>query len=186
MRALVVYESMYGNTHRIAAAIGEGLAQVYRVDVVPVEHAGAPLVQAADLVVVRGPTHVHGLSRASTRTSAAAEVRKPGSRLTLDPAAEGPGLREWLDRLPATRARAAAFDTRMDAPAVLTGRAAKGIARRLRQHGLELAAEPESFLVTKHNTLEPQEAARARDWARQLAGTSASARGSAPRDGGAE
>jgi menaquinone-dependent protoporphyrinogen IX oxidase len=35
MRALVVYESMYGNTHRIAEAIGEGLAEVYRVDVVP-------------------------------------------------------------------------------------------------------------------------------------------------------
>jgi len=171
MRALVVYESMYGNTHRIAEAIGEGLAQVYRVDVVPVEHAGAQLVQAADLVVVGGPTHAHSLSRASTRTSAAAEARKPGSPLTLDPAAEGPGLRDWLDTLPATHAKAAAFDTRMDAAALLTGRAAKGIARRLRRHGLELVGEPESFLVTKQNTLEPQEPARAREWARQLAGS---------------
>lgn len=169
MRALVVYESMYGNTHRIADAIGEGLAEVYRVDVVPVARAGAQLVQAADLLVVGGPTHVRGLSRATTRASAATEAGKPGSVLTLDPSAGGPGLRDWLATLPATHARAAAFDTRVDAPAVLTGRAASGIARRLRQHGLRLVAEPESFLVTKRNTLEPEQAARAREWGRRLA-----------------
>ncbi|MDQ7908269.1 flavodoxin domain-containing protein [Phytohabitans sp. ZYX-F-186] len=171
MRALVVYESMYGNTHRIAEAIGEGLAEGFQVDVVPVEHAGAGLVEAADLLVVGGPTHAHSLSRAGTRASAAAEARKPGSTLILDPAAEGPGLREWLDAPLVTQARAAAFDTRMDAPAVLTGRAAKGIARRLRQRGLELVGEPESFLVTKQNHLEPQEVGRAREWGRQLVGS---------------
>lgn len=171
MRALVVYESMYGNTHRIADAIGEGLAEVYQVDVVPVEHAGPRLVEAADLVVVGGPTHAHSLSRAGTRASALTEARKAGSNLTLDPAAEGPGLRDWLDTLPATHARAAAFDTRIDAPAIVTGRAGKGIARRLRQHGLRLVAQPESFLVTKQNSLEPQEPARAREWGRELAGS---------------
>ncbi|GAA4465268.1 flavodoxin family protein [Phytohabitans houttuyneae] len=170
MRALVVYESMYGNTHRVAEAIGEGLAQVYRVDVVPVEHAAAGLVEAADLLVVGAPTHAHGLSRSGTRASAATEAGKSGGTLTLDPAAKGPGVRDWLETLPATRAKAAAFDTRLDAPAVLTGRAAKGIARRLRQRGLELVtAAPESFLVTRQNHLEPQETARAREWGRQLA-----------------
>jgi menaquinone-dependent protoporphyrinogen IX oxidase len=39
MRALVVYESMYGNTHRIAEAITRGLRSAYAVRVVSV--AGA-------------------------------------------------------------------------------------------------------------------------------------------------
>ena len=57
--------------------------------------------------------------------------------------------------------RAAAFDTRMHGPAALTGRAAKGVTRLLREHGFDVVAEPESFLVTKQD--------RARDWATKLA-----------------
>lgn len=170
MRALVVYESMYGNTHLVADAIGDGLGTAYQVDVVPVGRANRELLEDADLVVVGGPTHVHGVSRASSREAAVAAADKPGHALPLDPDAEGPGIRDWLDALPASlHAKAGAFDTRIDMPAVLTGRASKGIARRLRQHGLELAAEPESFLVTKQNTLEPDETTRARQWGQQLA-----------------
>ncbi len=68
-------------------------------------------------------------------------------------------------------ASAAAFDTRIDGPATLTGRASKGIARRLRHHGLELIAGPESFLVDKHNHLLDGEADRAQEWASKLATT---------------
>jgi hypothetical protein len=39
----------------------------------------------------------------------------------------------------------------------------------VRQHGLDLLAEPESFLVTKQNHPEPDETTRARAWGRQLA-----------------
>jgi len=39
----------------------------------------------------------------------------------------------------------------------------------LRAHGFDLVAEPESFLVTKQDRLEPQETARAREWAARLA-----------------
>jgi menaquinone-dependent protoporphyrinogen IX oxidase len=39
MRALVVYESMYGNTHRIAEAIARGLRSAYVVKVVSVAAA---------------------------------------------------------------------------------------------------------------------------------------------------
>jgi hypothetical protein len=171
MRAVVVYESMYGNTHTVADAIGEGLATAYDVDVVPVDRAGGDLLAGADLVVVGGPTHGHGMSRANSRVAAVADARKPGSDLTLDADAEGPGLREWFDKLPPVRAKAAAFDTRVDLPPVLTGRAAKGIGKRLRQHGLHLVAEPESFLVTKHNRLIPEETTRARRWGERLATT---------------
>jgi hypothetical protein len=183
MRAVVVYESMYGNTHLVADAIGDGLAGAYQVDVVPVERADGRLLEHADLIVVGGPTHAHGLSRAGTREAARAEAHKPDSELTLDPDAEGPGLRDWFTTLPTMHAKAAAFDTRVDFPAMLTGRASKGIGRQLRQHGLDLVAEPESFLVTKHNQLEPDETTRARRWGRQLAGDSAADR--VPPDGSA-
>jgi Flavodoxin len=168
MKAVVVYESMYGNTHLVADAIGQGLSALYDVDVVPIDRVDPRLLDGADLIVVGGPTHAHGMSRSSTREAAVEQARKPDSDLTLDSDAEGPGLRDWFDSLPRLTGRAAAFDTRVDMPAVLTGRASKGIHRRLRQHGLQLAAEPESFLVTKDNDLKPGEADRAREWGEQL------------------
>ena len=168
MRAVVVYESMYGNTHRIADAIGAGLEVAFDVRVVPVSHAEPELIADADLVVVGGPTHVHGMSRASTRKAAVQAADKPvGLKVEAD--ALGPGLREWFGSLGDHPVRAAAFDTRMHGPAALTGRAAKGVSRLLRQHGFDVVAEPESFLVTKQDRLEPQEQDRARDWAAKLA-----------------
>ena len=65
MRAVVVYESMYGNTRRVADAIGAGLGTVFDVTVVPVSQASPVVLADADLVVVGGPTHAHGMSRAT-------------------------------------------------------------------------------------------------------------------------
>ena len=93
MRALVVYESMYGNTHLIADAIGAGLGS--DATVVSVHDATRELVEAADLLVVGGPTHIHGLTRESSRKAAADAAAKPDSTLTMDPDAFGDGLREW-------------------------------------------------------------------------------------------
>jgi len=137
--------------------------------VVPVDRADRQLLEDADLLVVGGPTHAHGISRDSTRQAAVAVAHKPEKELTLDPDAEGEGLREWFTSLPTLRAKAAAFDTRIDMPAVLTGRASKGISRLLRKHGFDLAAEPESFLVTTESHLEAGEATRAVEWGKQLA-----------------
>jgi Flavodoxin domain len=171
MRAVVVYESMYGNTHLIADAIGTGLAQGFDVTVVPVAEAARSAVADADLIVVGGPTHVHGMSRSSTRQGAVDAAAKAPGELTLDPGANGPGLREWLDALGKCRphAKAAAFDTRMAAPAAITGRASKGVGRELRHHGFELVIDPESFIVTKENHLLPEEGNRARTWGTKLA-----------------
>ncbi|HUZ55531.1 MAG TPA: flavodoxin domain-containing protein [Streptosporangiaceae bacterium] len=171
MRAVVVYESMYGNTHLIADAIGTGLAQGFDVTVVPVADADKAVVADADLVVVGGPTHVHGMSRSSTRKGAVDAAAKAAGELTLEPGAGGPGLREWLDALGKCRphAKAAAFDTRMAAPAAITGRASKGVGRELRHHGFELVTEPESFIVTKENHLVGEEGDRARTWGARLA-----------------
>ena len=171
MRAVVVYESMYGNTHLIADEIGAGLAQSFDVTVVPVAEADQAVVADADLVVVGGPTHAHGMSRSSTRRGAMDAAGKAAGALTVEPGADGPGLREWLDALGKCRphAKAAAFDTRLAAPAAITGRASKGVGRQLHHHGFELVAEPESFIVTKENHLVPEEGNRARMWGTRLA-----------------
>ena len=169
MRAVVVYESMYGNTHLVADAIGAGLSTVYDVGVFPVAEASPVVLAGADLVVVGGPTHVHGMSRASTRKAAVEAASKPVGGLTVEPDALGPGLREWFGSLGRYPVKAAAFDTRVHGPAALTGRASKGVARLLREHGFDVATEPESFLVTKQDRLEPQETARAREWGTKLA-----------------
>ena len=52
MRAVIIYESMYGNTHAIAEAIGRGLAPQHEVSVVPVADATPELLDGAGLVVV--------------------------------------------------------------------------------------------------------------------------------------
>jgi hypothetical protein len=169
MHAVVVYESMYGNTHLIAEAIGTGLETAFDVRVLPVAQAGPDAIADADLVVVGGPTHAHGMSRASTRKAAVQAADKPVGGLTVEPDALGPGLREWFSSLGNCPIRAAAFDTRIHGPAALTGRASKGVARLLREHGFNVIAEPESFLVTKQDRLEPHEQDRARDWGARLA-----------------
>jgi len=169
MRAVVVYESMHGNTHQIADAIGAGLRPAFEVSVVAVSQAGPAVVAGADLLIVGGPTHAHGMSRASTRKAAADAAAKPASGVQLEPGALGTGLREWFDSLGRYTAAAAAFDTRMPGPAALTGRASRRVGRLLRAHGFQLVAEPESFLVTRQEELEPQEAGRAREWAAGLA-----------------
>ena len=169
MRAVVVYESMYGNTHMVAEAIGAGLRTAFDVTVVPVAQAGPAVLAGAELVVVGGPTHVHGMSRESTRKAAVEAADKPDSGLKAEPDALGLGLREWFGSLGRYPAKAAAFDTRMQGPAAFTGRASKPVERLLRAHGFDVVTEPESFLVTKQNQLVPDESGRAREWGTKLA-----------------
>ena len=70
MSAVVVYESVYGNTRAIAEAIADGLGGA---SVVPVSRAGVP---EADLLVVGGPTHMHGLASSRTRQVAASAAQE--------------------------------------------------------------------------------------------------------------
>lgn len=170
MRAVVVYESMYGNTHHIAEAIAAGLRTAGDATVVPVHDATAELLDGVDLIVVGGPTHGHGMSRESTRQGAVDALDKPDHdpELAMDPDAAGPGVREWLESLPTATVRSAAFDTRVDLAPILTGRASKGIAKKLRHQGFDVVTEPESFLVTKETHLVAGEDDRARAWGEHL------------------
>lgn len=170
MRALVVFESMYGNTRLIAEGIAAGLGGDNDVEVVPVQAATSAKVDAADLIVVGGPTHAHGLTTGSSRRQASAAGAKPGAAIRYEATPTGPGLREWLrDLAKYSDKKAATFDTRFDGPPVLTGSAAKGIGRRLKSHGCVMVAAPESFLIDKRTVLNVGEAERAQAWGRELA-----------------
>ena len=171
MRVLVVYESMYGNTHVVASDIADGLRATHEVTLIPVADATADLVGRADLLVVGAPTHMHGLSTAWSRQAARKAAARPDSALMLDPDADGPALRDWLGGLADGHALAAAFDTRLAGAPILTGRASRGIGKALRRHGYRLIMPAESFVVTKLNTLADGESSRARRWGTALAAT---------------
>lgn len=165
MNALVVYESIYGNTRAIAEAVAEGLGGA---TVCPVHRAGA-ITEQPDLLVAGGPTHMHGLTTARSRAMAVDAAKEDGA--VVEPGAtEEPGLRGWLRHLPkADGAPAASFDTRLDKPPAITGAAARGIARRLRGRDYEVLAH-ESFLVEdSEGPLAEGELARARAWGAELA-----------------
>ncbi|MCO4254150.1 flavodoxin family protein [Pseudarthrobacter cellobiosi] len=169
MKAAIVYESLYGNTHAIADAIAQGLEGVAEPHVMSVEEAGQTQPSATDLLVVGGPTHIHGMSRKPMWELAVKDaLEHPEKGLVPDAAAGGPGLRVWFDSLDEATGKAAAFDTRVEGNKLLTGHASKGIAKRLKQHGLELIAEPASFLVDDTNQLLPGELVRAREWGKTL------------------
>lgn len=172
MKAAVIYESMYGNTRSIAEAIAEGLELVAESEVLPVEEVQSIDLSRVDLLVVGGPTHVHGMSRKPLRDAALKDaLEHPEKGLHTEAAAGGPGLREWFDAMEAATGKAAAFDTRLKGPELLTGHASKSIAKQLGKHGFELVAKPVSFIVGKDNQLLPGEQERAREWGGILATT---------------
>ena len=99
-KVVVVYESMYGNTHLIADAIGKGFGQAATAEIVVVPVAEAEQhLDRADLIVVGGPTHTHGMSRATTRQAAVDTARNSQGKISADRDAEGPGLRDWFEHL---------------------------------------------------------------------------------------
>jgi hypothetical protein len=146
MRALVVYESMFGNTQQVAQAIGRGLEARVRVDVVEVGHA-PQTVDDVDLVVVGGPTHAFGLS--SERTRKAAADQAPAGIVSATT-----GVREWVECLHARHGRllVAAFDTHIDKTWV-PGAASKRLDKMMRGMGLVSLAAPTSFYV--HDSMGP-------------------------------
>jgi hypothetical protein len=153
LTVLVVYESMFGATRRVAEALAEGASkeatvQLRRVDAVQPEE-----VAAADVLVVGAPTHVHSLSRPESRRTAEEWGRDPARGLRFEAQVQGVGVREFLKSLPPTEALTAAFDTRADMPEVFSGSAAHAIAKRLGRQGLHAVAIPQSFLVTKAGAL---------------------------------
>jgi ribosomal protein L18E len=171
MDAVIVYESMFGATRQIAEALARGMSSTVTVTVVNVNDAGETFPHA-DLVLVGGPTHMHGMSRPETRDQAVEWTQDPERHLSLEPGAPGIGIREWLDGLTGPIGRFLAFDTRVDAARLLSGSAAIHIEKILRRAGGEPVAESESFLV-HDNALDAGELTRAESVGARLAAQTA-------------
>ena len=170
MRALVVYESMYGNTRDVATAIAEGVGRVAAVDLCEVGAAPTEVGEAIDLVVVGGPTHAFSMSRDGTRADAA--KNEPNLRIV----STGIGIREWLDRVRVLGSPGVAtFDTKVIRPR-LPGSAAGAARKRVRHLSFELVADPESFWVEGGpGPLTAGEAERAAAWGESVARAAAGA-----------
>lgn len=159
IRALVVYESMFGNTEKIAAAIRDGLARGIDTDLMRVDRCPAELPADVRLLVVGGPTHAFSMSRASTRADASSK-----GDLVMPPEI---GIREWIDKLDAadTLAVVATFDTRITKGRRLPGSAAKAALKALRRHGFKPITNPGSFYVDDTTgPVSDAELTRARAW----------------------
>lgn len=169
MSALVVFESMFGNTRSVAEAVADGIGLSLHVEVVEV--GSAPPLQGldAELLVVGAPTHAFGLSRPQTRADAAHRA----GRAVIS---SGGGVREWLEAADRVPLPVAAFDTHVKRPR-LPGRAGRVALVRLRRMGASVLATPESFWVDGYEgPLYPGELDRARSWGTELARLAAARR----------
>ncbi|MET4639198.1 hypothetical protein [Mycetocola sp. 2940] len=161
MRALVVFESIWGNTEEVARAVAAGLGGD-RIDVVDTASAPAVIEPDVDLVVVGGPTHAFSMSTAATRESA----RKQGAERVPER-----GIREWIEAQPSPghAIPVATFDTRVVTPR-LPGSAAKKAMKRLVRLGFRAVAKPETFGVHGYSgPIADGELERARRWGEDLA-----------------
>lgn len=161
MKAIVLYESMYGNTRHIAEAIGRGLEGCGEVVVSNVNQVDQVRLAEADLVIIGGPTHVHGMSWPASRDNARAD--KVAAR-ALESSTAGDGVREWLKALQPAGQLFCSFDTRVEMPRWITGSASSSIQHVLAHKGVTEVAAPASFLVTDNNELKAGECERARAW----------------------
>jgi hypothetical protein len=164
--ALVVYESMFGNTAEIASSVARGLElEGFETVLVEVSDAPSRLVDGLDLLVVGGPTHAFSLSRPSTRADAVRQGAPEARSRT--------GLREWLSSLvlPPVPPVVAVLDTRVAKVRHVPMAASRAASKLARHRGMRLLVEPAGFLVgDTQGPLLPDELQNAVDWGRALAG----------------
>lgn len=144
MKTLIVYDSVYGNTEKIAKAIGEGVSG--EVMVLHAGEADLSKLEAFDLVIVGCPTH--------------------GGRPT-------PAMRDFLSKAPEPAFKGtnvAAYDTRVTNKLVsIFGYAAGRIGDSLKKKGGILVVSPEGFYVTgSQGPLKEGELERAAGWGKEI------------------
>ena len=163
MRALVIYESMFGNTEAVARAVADGLAEMHDVDLREVSQAPTAVIAPIDLIVVGGPTHAFSLSRPATRASAREQGGTHGNKEL--------GIREWLGQLRrgSHSELVAVFDTRIAKARRLPGSAAMKAAKLTSHLGYASAGRHSFYVTDTSGPLLPGELERARAWGTQLA-----------------
>lgn len=142
MKILIIYDSQFGNTERIAQVIADTLSEFGQAKAVHVDKIKFPELEKVDLLILGCPTQ--------------------GWRPT-------PAMQQFLKNIFLFRLNdlsVAAFDTRFRMPRWLTGSAAKIIAKKLQEMGGSLLLPPESFFVKgTEGPLREGEIERAATWA---------------------
>jgi flavodoxin I len=145
MKALIVYDSVYGNTEKIARAIAEAITPSNEVKVLRAGEANPSELASIGLLIVGCPTH--------------------GGRPTAP-------IQDFLNKVSklSQGVNVAAFDTRSTAKlARVFGYAAGRIARNLKRKGGTLIASPKGFFVTgTKGPLKEGELERAAGWAKGI------------------
>jgi flavodoxin I len=144
MKALIVYDSVYGNTEKIARAIAEAITPSGEVKVLGAGEANPSELASIDLLIVGSPTHA--------------------GRPT-------PAIQDFLNKVPKLQGiKVAAFDTRIPTKLVkVFGYAAGRIANNLKKKSGTLIASPEGFFVTGgQGPLKEGELERAAGWAKGI------------------
>ncbi len=151
MKALVVYDSVYGNTEKIAKAIAGGLAGKAEVRLARAGTVAAADIAGMDLLIVGAPTQ--------------------GGRAT-------PAVQAFLKGIPSgglKNVRTAAFDTRISRGGIGTfakffGYASGRIESELKRGGGTHASSAGFSVKGREGPLEVGEVERAGEWARSIAG----------------
>jgi hypothetical protein len=161
MKAVVVYESHWGNTAEVARAIASGLGP--DTPVLATDEATGSVLANADLIVAGAPVIAFRLATDSMRESIAEDVHDAPSKPDLT----HPSMRSWLDGIPVGEGLAAAFETRIHwSP----GGATAAIERGLGAAGYRRVAKGRKFFVTgRYGPLRDGELEAARDWGVELA-----------------
>jgi flavodoxin len=161
MKAIVVYESHWGNTAAVARAIAEGIGP--SVTVLSTAEATAEAIAGVDLIVAGSPLLGFSLPTESMLKNIAASA----DRDPTPPDVSHPSMRSWLETLPPGHGRAASFETRIWwSP----GSAAKAILKRLEALGYQPVGKGQRFVVEgKYGPLRAGELERAKAWGAELA-----------------
>ena len=159
MKAIVVYESHWGNTSAIAREIAEGLGAGARA--LTTSEAAGDVIADVDLIVAGAPLLGFSLPTEAMHRSIATTAAPVPPDMTQ------PSMRSWLDGLGAGHGRSAAFETRFRwSP----GSATSTIERSLERAGYPPVAKAAKFVVTgKYGPLKDGERERARAWGAELA-----------------
>ena len=161
MKAIVVYESYWGNTASVARAIAEGLGPEARA--LSTAEAGGEALAGVGLIVAGSPIIAFSLPSEKSRADMAA---KPG-KAPSPPDLSHPLMRTWLEALPPGSGLAAAFETGFK---LSPGGSAAKILKLLEGHGYRPVVKKERFLVKgSFGPMKEGELDRAKAWGAELA-----------------
>lgn len=107
MRAVVVYESLWGNTAAVARAIAEGLGA--GAEALSTAEATIEKTAGAELIVGGAPLFAFRLPTEALREN----IRRKAATFPRLPDLSHPSMNAWLKTLPPGKGYAAAFETRI-------------------------------------------------------------------------